>query len=336
MGSNRDLVVAVDGGQSSTLALVATLDGQVQGWALAGPSNHIHEPGGMQRLENALRQSISGALHMAGRQVDDILRMCCGMTGAVEETLAFLRRWLPGAASEAYYDMVTALAGASLGQPGVIIIAGTGSIAYGRLADGREARSGGWGYLLGDEGSAFDIGLQAFRAAARADDGRGEPTQLLARILAHFAHLRVATLWDVRQAIYSGKISRSDIASLSAVAAAAAQDGDSAAHALFENAGAELAQSAIGVIRQLGGPEQLSAVYCTGGVFRAGSLVMTPLRAALQRFSARIDVRESAFAPVVGALVMALQASGLSLTPQIIETMRLSLPPQALSKHMHE
>src|SRR5947209_4072335 len=140
MVHNSSVVLAVDGGQSSTLAMVATPGGRILGTGLAGPSNHVHQPGGLARLDNALRQSIGGALQSAGCAADAVSHACFGMTGAVTETLAIVPQILPAAQFQAHYDMVTALAGASLAQPGIVVIAGTGSIAYGRLSDGRDAR----------------------------------------------------------------------------------------------------------------------------------------------------------------------------------------------------
>ncbi len=137
MPRNSRLILAVDGGQSSTLSMVATSDGTILGTGLAGPSNHVHQPGGLARLDNALRQSISAALQAAGCTADDVSHACLGMTGAVVETSTIVPQILPGAHIRVHHDMVTALAGASLAQSGVVVIAGTGSIGYRVWPSGR-------------------------------------------------------------------------------------------------------------------------------------------------------------------------------------------------------
>src|SRR5258706_8049587 len=215
--SLASLVVAVDGGQSSTLALVATTAGQILGAGSAGPSNHFHEPGGPERLEGALRQSITGALQSADATTDQVKYVCLGMTGSKDQARQITEQILPSAAVQSHWDMVTALAGASLTRPGVVVIAGTGSIAYGRREDGRDARAGGWGYLMGDEGSGYAIGRAALQAAAHAADGRGASTRLLEAIPAYF---KVHTFDDVRNTIYGATVTRPQIAGLAAVVAA--------------------------------------------------------------------------------------------------------------------
>jgi N-acetylglucosamine kinase-like BadF-type ATPase len=108
------------------------------------------------------------------------------MTGSMEAARAIVQQLIPHSIVNSYHDTVTALAGASSAQPGVVVIAGTGSIAYGRLADGREAQAGGWGYMMGDEGSGYDIGREALRAATQAQDGRSAFTDYSKRFPAYF------------------------------------------------------------------------------------------------------------------------------------------------------
>ena len=328
--SNTAVVVAVDGGQSSTLALVAAPDGRILGTGLAGPSNHIHEPGGMERLHNALHQSIMLALQNAGRTVGDITHVSLGMTGAADIAQQIVQQMIPTAAVQSHFDMVTALAGASVAQPGVVVIAGTGSVAYGRLADGREARAGGWGWLIGDEGSAFSIGRAALQSAAHAADRRSELTILLQRLVDHF---QMPSFWDLRNALYTPAITRAQIAGLAALVTAAAQQGDAVAMQLLDQAGRDLAAIAIGVIKQLGVLDTGMTVYTTGGVFKAGEFILKPFHDTLRAQSPASAVQEAAFSPIIGGLLLALQASGSSLDDSVISTIRASQPASAISKH---
>src|SRR5262249_39601899 len=147
----------------------------------------------------------------------------------------------------------------------VVVIAGTGSIAYGRTQDGRDARAGGWGYLMGDEGSAYSIGRAALQAASQALDGRGDPTLLTQAVPAHFG---LQTLYEVHTAVYSLAISRPQIAGLAAVVAQTARQGDQVTTDLLAEAGQALAQSALAVVDRLNMLPAGANVYTTGGVFQ--------------------------------------------------------------------
>lgn len=330
MADLAPLVVAVDGGQSSTLALAAAVDGRIVGVGRAGPSNHIDEPGGKERLENALRQSVAQALAAAQQPAAAVISACLGMTGAPDAARAIARQLLPRAAVQAHYDMVTALAGASSARPGAVVIAGTGSIAYGRLADGREARAGGWGYIMGDEGSGYDIGLAALRAASQASDGRAGPTALLQRIPEHFG---LSDLSAVHRAVYAGEIARPQLAALARVTAAAAAAGDDIARGLLVDAGRELARCALAVVTQLGGPAAgLAVVYPTGGVLAAGGVTAAAFREQVMAGLAGLRVEPAAFSPAVGALLLALQAAGTPLDAAALAAVRATLPAAATAK----
>lgn len=324
-----ELVLAVDGGQSRTLALIATLNGRILGAGLGGPANHVHEPGGMARMTRALQEAIRGAFQQAGLAADRVHSAWFGMTGGAEVVPGIVQEFLACDRLRADDDTVTALAGASLARPGVVVIAGTGAVAYGQTADGRQARSGGWGYLMGDEGSAYDLGIQALRAATKAVDGRGAPTMLMDAVPGHFG---AGDLHALRALIYSGAVSRPQIAALARVVSQAAADGDRVARSLLAEAGQTLARAALAVLARLEMLESGMAVYPTGGVFQAGPLLLEPFEAFLHKASPRSSVRQAAFTPVVGALLLALQQAGVSIDAATIETIQTSLPASARSK----
>ncbi len=325
------LLLAVDGGQSSTLALLATPAGQVLGYGRAGPSNHLHEPGGLARLEAALRGSISAALQQAERSPAAVGYSCLGLSGGPAVAQEIAASLLPQSAIEVHKDIVTALAGASRAQPGVIVIAGTGAVAYGEQDGGRRAIADGWGYIMGDEGSAYDIGCAALRAACRAEDGRGPETVLLQRIPAHFD---LADLRAVHRAIYSHALTRPQVASLAQVVGQAAHAGDAVAQGLLAEAGHRLGKSALAVIRRLGGLATGLPVFTTGGVFEAGEFVLGPFRAVLAGECPTATIHPPRFSPVVGALLLAMRAADIQVTEQIIAAIDASLPAAAISKHM--
>ncbi len=323
------LILAVDGGQSRTLALIAGADGRILGAGLSGPANHVYEPGGLARMSRALREAIEQAFQEAGLAPQGVRSAWFGMTGGVEVVPQLVGEFLACEPIRASDDTVTALAGASLARPGVVVIAGTGAVAYGLTADGRSARSGGWGYIMGDEGSAYDVGVQALRAATQAYDGRGAATTLLEAVPGHFG---AADLHVLRRMIYDRSINRPQIASLARVVAREAAGGDGVARTLLAQAGRYLARTALAVITRLEMVESRTTVYPTGGLFQAGPLLLEPFRALLDEVSPQTEVREAAFPPIVGALLLALQQAGAVIDSAIVEAIRESLPAPARSK----
>jgi N-acetylglucosamine kinase-like BadF-type ATPase len=317
-------VLAVDGGQSSTLALIATPSGNILGVGKAGASNHIHEPGGLLRLENALQSAVHNALAAATVATDAVAYACLGLSGGAEIAQDMVLKLLPQAQIRVYKDMVTALSGASQAQPGIIVISGTGSVAYGKRADGLEARAGGWGYLMGDEGSAYDIGCAALHAITQAADGRSPQTRLSAMLLAHFNAER---LEEIHRRIYSFVIDRPAIAGLAAVVGAAAQAGDAVAQHLLAQAGRSLAEAAWAVIRKLEMVDDSVTVYTTG------DYIQQPFADYLKTRQQHLEVKPAAFTPVIGSLFIALQMAGSELTPSVLDNIRATLPNAALSKH---
>jgi N-acetylmuramic acid 6-phosphate etherase len=187
-------------------------------------------------------------------------------------------------------DAEVALWGALPEGEGVAVVAGTGSIALAReAAGGRQARSGGYGYLLGDDGSAFWIGREAVRAALAAAEGRAPPTRL-SNLLEHAAGPNVQRL-----------------ASLAPRVSEAAAEGDPVARDILAGAGqalAELASAAARGVWPERAPEGLTVATC-GGVWQAGPLVLEPFREALNKGLPGTTVVQPALSPVGGALLMA-------------------------------
>lgn len=320
-------VLAVDGGASTTRALIADASGRVLGWGKAGPSNHLYGEAGRQRLKKALTQSITGAIQMSGASdADDepITCTCLGMTGiregsqeerTVEETL---RSIVSCDRVLIYCDFHTALVGASGGEPGVLVYSGTGSVGFGINPQGASAATGGWGHLIDDEGSGYWIGLRALNAAYRDLDGRGDPTVLRAGLLRHFGVEDMQSLFRI---IYENDgLDRPSIARLTVVVSEAAEAGDAPARRILEAAGRALAELAVSLARRLETPSWKPVVYTSGGVFRIGDPLLEPFRMAVQAAVPSAKIRPARYAPLVGGLLMALEAVGVPPSPDLLET----------------
>jgi N-acetylglucosamine kinase-like BadF-type ATPase len=310
--------LGVDGGASSTTCAVCTDDGAVLGVGRGHASNHILAPGGRERARAAVGGAIQAALRAAGLGTIEYRVAHFGMTGiaagseraaAMAEVTADV---LKAASVIIEEDSWIALAGALACGPGVMIIAGTGSIAVGLDSDGQAARAGGWGYIFGDDGSAFALGRGAVHAALHARDGTGPDTVLVERIPAAIG----LDLTAVTLEFYQGRLDRAAIARLAAVVTAAAEAGDPVARRLVTDAAAALATLAAAVIRRLHWPDGATAVAPVGGVFAAGAIVLHPLRDALAERAPGAVLVPPRFDPAAGALLLALRAAGIPHTPE--------------------
>lgn len=234
-------VIGVDGGGSKTLAILADGRGRELGRGVAEGCNY--QVVGMEAAKSAIRTAIQGAFSAAGIPNQAVKSVCLGLAGIgrpddrgwVEEFVH--EEKLAEHLTIANDGQLLLWAGTPEGW-GIGVVSGTGSIAYGRSPDGREARSGGWGYLMGDEGSGYAIGRAALQAVAQAADGRAAATSLATRILAHWG---LTYPGDLVAKVYRAGIGRVEIAELAALVFDESERGDSAALHIETQASRELA-----------------------------------------------------------------------------------------------
>jgi N-acetylglucosamine kinase-like BadF-type ATPase len=302
------LFLGVDGGQSSTKALIGDEAGRVLGAGTGGPCNHAGAAEGREKLARAVRESLAAACAQARLDAQRIHfdAACFGMSGGPEDKQAILSEILPVAKLVVTHDALIALSGATAGEPGVVTISGTGSIAFGRNAAGEIARAGGWGFLFGDEGSGFDIVRQAVRAALRFEEGWG-PETALHRALVAETDARDAN--DLMHRLYTAEWPRPRASLLARTVDSVALDGDPVARDILLNAAQQLATLAVSVRRRLFQPGEVAPVCYIGGVF--GS------RLLLERFRQLVELEEGSravpphYEPAAGALIEAYRAAGL-------------------------
>jgi N-acetylglucosamine kinase-like BadF-type ATPase len=179
------IACVVDGGGTKTLAVVVDRTGQEVGRAVSGPSNYV--AGEADRVVANITVAVEQALLQADAP-ESLDALWVGLAGidrpGAREAIA--ERLAPLARAVRLSNDAQLLFGAFPDEVGIVLIAGTGSIALGQDRHGNTARAGGWGYLIGDEGSGYDLGRRAIRAAAKAADGRGLQTALLPAVLAHW------------------------------------------------------------------------------------------------------------------------------------------------------
>lgn len=314
----QTLVIGIDGGQSTTRALIADTEGNLLGLGVGGASNHIHEPGGPERLRHSLHTAVSGALQSAslpsGTRFAAIL---CGMTGGGPLVEEICREVLPSEKVVVVHDTRTALYCVTQGESGAVVIAGTGSVAFGMDESGRSASVGGWGYLMGDEGSAYWIALQALNVCTRVEDGRMPNSWLKRAILEHFG---VDSLSALHRLIYSGQLSRGQLASAAQAVSVAAALGERMAIRILSSAGKELGQMAVVVLRKLEMQYSRVKVGIVGGVARAPAPLHEAFRERVYR-STLAEVVKPRFPMVIAATCMALEQAGVAVGEHLWQRM---------------
>ncbi len=316
-------VIGVDGGQTSTTAVVADETGCLLGIGQGGPANHIHEPGGVERVRRAVKDAVHGAVAMADLENARIAAACLGMTGGTERMEALCA---PIVAAERLIfgkDTQIALYAVTFGRPGAVVIAGTGAAAHGVNAAGETAQAGGWGYLLGDEGSGYWIALRALNACCRAADGIAPPTQILPLLL---QHLEAPDLRHVHRRVYSGAMARPDIAALAEIVGRAAAQGDPTACRLLRDAGKELALAVNVVLQKLGLEHGPVTVGTAGGVFRAGRFVLRTFREVVKRTAPDAVITTPRVPAAVGAALFALEEIGVPIEEPLLARLSATLP----------
>jgi len=298
------LLLGVDGGGTKTRAVVSDGDGRTLGEGAAGPSNPLRV--GVAEAAVAVREAAERACAAAGVRRVELAAAEVGLAGVKRADLrARMKDALSGLgppALEVVTDADIALYGATGGGPGLVVIAGTGSICCGASARGRRACSGGWGPVAGDEGSGSWIARRGLQAVARATDGRGGRTPLVDAACDYF---KVTGPEDLSLAIYAPNMTNQRIAGFARHVIEAAKRRDSVSRAILREAGHELGLAACSVIRKLRMQRERFRIGYVGGVFTAGELVLGPLREDVTGIAARAELAPPALAPAEAAARMA-------------------------------
>ena len=307
-------LLALDGGQTHSLAIIANERGAVLGAATGGSANHFREPGGRERFIRSMRECIEGALTQARVPRNEVSAAYYALTGVHAEMPELLHQILPAGKQIVAGDKDASLAGATLERPAVLVLAGTGAIACAVDGSGHEAVTGGWGYLMGDEGSASWIAPLALSAATRAEDGRGPATVLQHAIPLHYGVVNLRALHPV---IYEQRINRVQLASVAQVVGEAANAGDQVARSIMKKAGTHLGKAGVVVLLRLGLQSVPTIVSTAGGVFNAGNVILEPMMVRIHRDCPHAIYQPPRFPPVIGALFLAMQSLSIPITNDV-------------------
>ena len=302
-------VVGVDGGATKTVAAVLEVASGAVNVGRSGPSNPYTV--GFEAASRSIDDSIQRAVEAAGIDIGDIRSAVFGIASAdFAAEIEMLELALPSSLRCSEHmivnDVVVAWAAGTLATPGVAVISGTGSNCIGVDESGAAWRCGGWGHIIGDEGSGYAIGLDAVKALTRSRDGREPPTSMTPLVLAHFGVESIEASTVVVQA----GLAKDEIAALALHVATAARAGDPAACRILATAGAALADLVVATVRQLNFESGIQ-VATIGSTFRCGPALTEPMQRAIHAVEPTAHLAEPALAPVGGALLLAARLGGV-------------------------
>lgn len=304
------LICGIDSGQTSTRCVLATTDGELLGRGTGGSLIHLNAHGAHERFLGSIGQALQEAWAAAGITQRPLAAIVLGATGIVagspEASTAaeLLSKLVRADVVQICSDSMIALQGAHAGCPGVVVITGTGTIAFGMDSSGRTARAGGWGWLIGDEGSAFAIGRAGLRAACYAHDGMGPETTLNESFTQHFG---IVSLHDVKRVISAPDFGAKGFAALAGVVSKAAEYGDAVANRIIREAGLALAQETAAVVRRLEFGANPVPVAPLGGAFDHVFGLQEAFVSAMETTSVPAVVTQPQLPAVLGAVLMALE-----------------------------
>lgn len=299
-----DLYLGVDGGGTKTQAVIVDARNRTLGAGVSGPSNPLRV--GVQPAAAAVRDAIDRACAEAGVRRNEVAALEIGLAGVKRADLRERVREALAALHVDPIEIVTdadiALYGATNGEPGLVLIAGTGSICCGKNARGKFASAGGWGPLVGDEGGGSWIARHALQAIARSTDGRGPQTVLGREACEYF---NVSTPDDLSTAIYAPNVTNERLAGFGRCVIEAAHKRDAVSRDIIAHAGRELGIAAAAVIRQLRMQREKFQVAYVGGVFNAAEMVLGPLREIVAGVAVGAFLAPPQLPPAVAAARMA-------------------------------
>ncbi|MFI5181553.1 MAG: BadF/BadG/BcrA/BcrD ATPase family protein [Thermoanaerobaculia bacterium] len=308
------LFIGVDGGGTHTRAVVADATLTIRGRGSGGPANAATRA--LPRVVQAVTDAVTDAAEHAGIEPSTATAVVCGLAGI---EAAGIGPRLTAALEELYgrgkvlvtHDARIALAGALEGPvdgPGLVLIAGTGAIVFGRGTDGTEGRTGGWGPVLGDEGSGYVIARQGLAAVVRDLDGRGPRTRIRDFL---FASEGMKSSDELLQRIYRADGGPGDVAAYFPIVLKAAREGDGEALRILGEAVEELALAVITLVRKLRLEKETFGIATVGGVFSAGALILEPLNAHIRTVAPMARLHPPAYPPEIGAVRLALARMGI-------------------------
>jgi N-acetylglucosamine kinase-like BadF-type ATPase len=317
------IFAGIDGGGTRTRLALADEDGAVLSYAEAGCCCYLDR--GLEQARMELEQLWQAAWRKRREPLRPADALFMGMGSILSTTeaqtnceLAVSLHFVRAANVRADNDAHSALVGGLLGQPGILLISGTGSACFGRNEQGQSWRAGGWGYRLNDIGSAYGLGLSAMVAVTRAADGRGQLTQLTAAVV---NHLGIKEVTEMYRRVHEQQLDRAEIAKLAPTVIAAADAGDVVAREILKVHVQGLIEMVVVVANRLRLSQPLLAL--TGGLISSAPLFHKMFLQDLNKASPGYRLVQDGLPPVLGSVMLAAEAATGTKAPiSFVENLR--------------
>lgn len=307
------IFLGIDGGQTSTKICFYDMDTRELIIEKGLPIDHMLTASGQAAARKGIQESIQALLVKLNRNVSVDVAVL-SISGVRVEHNELIKSWVSACIEVRSFkivaDVIANLAGASAGEnDGVLVIAGGGSIAY-YAQNSTDYTAGGFGHILGDEGSAYRIGLDALQAAIRCWENRGPVTVLYQQLLNHFQR---SNYWDIKTMLHGDQIQRNEIANLAVLVNEAAIEGDVVSQSILHRAGIDLGELANSVIEGLerASITNVRKVYPTGGVFGSEAWVFPAFEQTIYQRFPDCTFSRPAFSPLIGTLILAADTLGM-------------------------
>lgn len=329
------IIAGVDGGGTSTRVLLADSTGKIKGYGVSGSSNYGSIS--IDKVKAHISEAFCIALDQAKLKSKNVDAVFMGMAGVVSEKDKSTIKQIVTEIDHfnikkitVDHDIRISLAGGLAGKEGIALIAGTGSSCYGRRDDGHHWMSGGWGHLIDDKGSAYDLVRQAIEAVVRAEDGRGKATLLTDSML---KGLRINDISDIMRRLYydgfSGEghpMSKGELASLAPLVIEAAEKKDEVAGQILTQGVMELALMVQTVAKKLNFSNDSVQVVITGGTVRKSAYLKNLVHKEIKNMVTGSEICEPYFPPVAGAVLLALRLANAELNEKVFKNLEKTMP----------
>jgi len=311
--------LGIDGGGTKTEALACTEDGVILAREISGPSNPLF----VEKTEAF--GTIAGTMHSAlkgyeGKSGIHIHAAVC--VPGIKKFKTELEKILLIFCEKVFIDSdeMNAFLGAVAKPYGIVVVSGTGSFALGINKNGDSIELGGWGPILGDEGSGYYIGLSSLKAVINEFEYGGPKTALTPKII---KFLQIKSIKELKRKVYSNEFDRSSMGNLSKLVREAGEEGDAVSVGIIDMAAYELADLANRVVANLKMVDGTYDAVLTGGVRKFGEMILKPFTENINRSNKNIIVKEPKFEPVVGSLLIAMKESGIDIANEgILKNLR--------------
>lgn len=300
-------VVGIDGGGTKTKLTVCNKEGQIVYTVVSGPSNILSS--GYNIAKNSITEVIDKGMIQSGYGLDKCEALCIGVAGAARENI---KRQLEEIIREIGYqnkviithDAETALVGGTDGGEGILVIAGTGAICYGKNKEGMIHRVSGWGHIIGDEGSAYSMGIKVMNAVMKAYDGRGEET-VLTKIL--LERMQVTSPEEIIGQIYKPDITKQHIAEYAILVDTACKVNDEVAFEIIEQTVQDLFECTSAALKRLEFTNKPVKIIINGSVLVNNAYVNKGFKEKLAKVYPLAEISTMIHDAAYGAALIALQ-----------------------------